>query len=74
VECCNIEEDSHLVCPLSWKGRIFGNKVGQTVDLLLDCDDNVEFGAQVLLLRLLIDVESLWQKNMMKYDNFTLLY
>jgi len=42
VECCNIEEDSRLVRPLSWEGRIFREiKSGQTVGLLLDCDDNM---------------------------------
>ena len=36
------DDDSRIVRRLSWKGRIFGEvKSGQTVDILLDCDDLV---------------------------------
>jgi len=51
-----------------------GAKSGQTVELLLDRDDNVEFGAQLLILMLLSMLVSGGMKNMMKYAKYTLIY
>jgi len=56
------DDDSRLVRQVSWKGRILGEiKSGKTVDILLDRDDLVCFGAQRVMNDTVVDVKSLWR-------------
>jgi len=56
------DDNSRLVRRLSSKGHIFGEiKSGQTVDILLDRDDLVCFGAQRVMNDNVVVVKSLWR-------------